>query len=200
MRPPRSSAASASAIRRAFGVAVGEAARSARDLAFVALRPQRAGGDEGRGGRTADAGVAMDQQRLGAVPSAGEGDQLAHVRFGRQRLPRLRFDDVGDADIEMALSRYGRRPLDRRAGIEQRHQRARAGHGDGFVDPRQRADVNARHQGLPAEIRGGRGDRVRRSDRGRPAAPRWGAASSDSRRSPSRRDAARRKTCAPRRR
>ena len=85
--------------------------------------------------------------------------QLAHMRFGRQHLARLRFDDVGDADVEMALGGYGRRPLDRRAGIEQRHQRARAGRGDGFVDPRQRADVNARHRGLPAEVKD-RGDAV----------------------------------------
>ena len=45
----------------------------------------------------------MDQQRLGAVPGADEGEQLAHMRFGRQHLARLRFDDVGDADVEMAL-------------------------------------------------------------------------------------------------
>ena len=92
-------------------MAVGEAARSARAISrFVALRTQRAGGDEGRGGRTADAGEAVDQQRLGPVPGAGEGDELAHMRFGRQHLARLRFDDVADADVEMALGGYRRRP------------------------------------------------------------------------------------------
>src|SRR5208337_4834853 len=80
IRPLRSSAASASATRRALGGAEG-----AGDVEFVARRIQRAGGDEGGGGRAADAGEAMDQHRLGAIPAAHEVDEVVDMRALRQR-------------------------------------------------------------------------------------------------------------------
>ena len=128
MRPSRPSAASASATRRALGVAVGEAARIA-----CAISPssrcgrKRAGGDEGGGGRAADAGEAMDQQRLGRDPSRDEVEQRAHMRSAGSTCPGVSSTMSATRDVEVALGRDRRRPHDRRAGIEQRHQRARAG-------------------------------------------------------------------------
>ena len=71
MRPFRARAcASASAIRRGLGVAEGDESRSAlRQFHLVALRRKRRGDDIGRRGRAADAGIAVDDERLRRGPS-----------------------------------------------------------------------------------------------------------------------------------
>ena len=66
-------------------------AQGAGDLALVALGRQRAGGDEGRGGRAADAGEAMDQQRLGAIPGADESQAARrHASSAGRTWPGMR--------------------------------------------------------------------------------------------------------------
>ena len=122
-------------------------AQRARDLDFVALGRQRAGGDEGRGGRTADAGVAMDQQRLGAVPAPTKAMSSSHMRSAGQHMARRAAATM--SATPMKRWRSAAIAAGRSTGvpdIEQRDQRARAGRGDGIVDPRKRADMNARHR------------------------------------------------------
>ena len=73
MRPSRPSSRSASETMRIFGVAVGEARRSAcAMLVLVAMRIERADAGEGARGRAADAGEAMHHERRAAVPAAHE--------------------------------------------------------------------------------------------------------------------------------
>ena len=97
----------------------GGRAQGARDLVFVAVRRQRAGDDEGRGGRTRDAGEAMDQHRLNTIPALDEFDQRIDVLEFRQHLSRRRLDDVRHRDVEVAFGRNRRRALDDRARTEQ---------------------------------------------------------------------------------
>ena len=110
MRPLRPSAMSASATSRPLGVAVGDAAlNDAGDGELVALGAKRAGGDIGRGGRAADAGVAMDHHRLGAVPRVDEAEEELEVPGLGQNLAGRGRDDVGYGKIEMPLRRDRRR-------------------------------------------------------------------------------------------
>ena len=68
--PCRPSIASASAIRRGLGVADRrQRAQRLGKFRLVARRRQRGGDDVGRRGRAADAGIAIDHQRPGAVPA-----------------------------------------------------------------------------------------------------------------------------------
>ena len=79
---------------RMFGIAVGEASRSARAIvALVALRVERAGGDERARGRAADPRIAMHHQRRRAIPGAHEAQQVADMRLGRRHVA---LDVIGD--------------------------------------------------------------------------------------------------------
>jgi hypothetical protein len=65
-----------------------------RDLKLLALRIERASNDESGGCRTADAGKAMDEERLAAIPGIGEIKQLANVLGARRDMSLLGFDNV----------------------------------------------------------------------------------------------------------
>ncbi len=87
MRPLRPSRPSASETRRILGCAVGEKERIARAmLASSRFGIERAGGDEGAGGRAADAGIAMHHDRRRAVPGGDEIDQLADMLLVRRHI------------------------------------------------------------------------------------------------------------------
>ena len=64
------------------------AAQPARDRRLVAARIERAGRDEGAGGRAADAGIAMHHQRRRAVPAAHEVEEPGDMLVGRARRSR----------------------------------------------------------------------------------------------------------------
>ena len=127
MRPSRPSARSASDTISGFGVAVGEARRSACAIAASSRAgAERAGGGERAGGRAADAGVAMHDQRRRAVPLLHELDQVADVLLARVGVAVGRAGDVVDVDDEVVVGRDAARPHDQIDVAQQRHHVARA--------------------------------------------------------------------------
>ncbi len=83
-------------VRRRGG---GGAPHPSRDLRFIDLRVQRAGGDEGARRRTADARETMDYQRLGLVPRADEIDQALDMPAVGENMSLRFLADVGNRDL-----------------------------------------------------------------------------------------------------
>ena len=143
--PRRDSNVSASETRCAVGRGGGrQAAQFPRDF-DLGLGRQGAKRDESRRRRPADPGVAMNDQRTGAIPVVEKGEQAFDLALLRQHMAVKRRDDVGQAERQMTLGRNGLGPRHRVAGTEQRHQGAGAADGDDLVDLAERADIDSRH-------------------------------------------------------
>jgi len=103
------------------------AAKLVRDRPFVATRVERAGRDIGARGRAADAGIAMQHQRLDAVPAAHECDQGGDVLVAGNDVAIHGHGDVIHAQNEVVGRRDAPGPLDPVGVLEQRDDVARAG-------------------------------------------------------------------------
>ena len=90
----------------------------------------------------------MHDERALAPPGPHEGEQFFDVLGGGQDMPVQRIDDVADAEKEMAVGQDRGRTLDRRGGVDQRHDMACPRRRDGVVQARERADVKGGHGGL----------------------------------------------------
>ena len=82
---------------------VGGAAQCQSNRLLGCLGVERAQSDKRRGGRAAEAGIAMDEQRSLAVPAAHELDELADVLLGRCRGALLHLDDVVHVELQVPL-------------------------------------------------------------------------------------------------
>ncbi len=104
----------------------------ARDAGLVAVRVERAGGDEGASGRTADAGTAMHDDRRRAVPARSRIDQLADMlprSAARSRPCRSTMSSMSSR--RWLASTISLRAPHHRDILHQRHDMPRAGLGDG---------------------------------------------------------------------
>ena len=94
---------------RMFGVAVGEARRSACAMGLGACRVERADRDECRRRRAADAGIAMDHHRRRSLPALDEADEPFDVLARRVDVAVARLDDVMELQPQMIAARDARR-------------------------------------------------------------------------------------------
>ena len=128
---------------RMFGVAVGEAqAQGLRDACLVAMRIERADAGIGARGGAADAGEAVHHQRRPSIPAAHEFQQIGDVLLVRHDVAVERSGNIVEPQPEMIFRRDAARPVDAVHVADQRHDVARTGVLDGFVQARERTDVN----------------------------------------------------------
>src|SRR5665811_1179476 len=107
---------------------------------FVRLRVQRTERDEGRRGRAADAGPAMDEKRRLLVPIECEADQFGDVILRRNDQPVPRLADIVHGESEMTLLDDAGRRLDQGFAVDQGHQMADPSVGDRRLDETQGGD------------------------------------------------------------
>src|SRR5262245_28469244 len=112
------------------------------DRIFIALRVEGACGDERARRRTADTGVAVNDQRPGAIPALYKGNELGHVLIRRSDVAGEWLRDIVHAEDEVVCrcNRVG--PSNEVNILEQGHDVVRAGVLDGPVEARKRTDVN----------------------------------------------------------
>ena len=120
------------------------AADRARDRRFVALGIERAGGDEGAGGRAADAGIAMHHDRRARGPSrCTKSIRSCDMLLGRARCSRPSAMAMSSMPrMRWLVSTIAGRPLHAVDQPQQRDDVARAGLRDGVVQAGEGADVN----------------------------------------------------------
>ena len=79
------------------------------------------------------------------VPLLHEIQQRVHMRLARHDVAVERCGDVADADEQMPVGRDHGGPFHHGGGIDQRHHMAGIGAGDGFMQARQRGDMDFGH-------------------------------------------------------
>ena len=136
------------------GLSVGGAGtQKFRDVALAARLVEHAGDREGRGGRAADAGPAVDQHRLAAVPACAKAINSRTCSFVGGGEVGLAHGNVVHAEFEMAVTGDLFRCRHLVGGIEQGDQMRRAELSRGVGHLAFRADIDRGHAASPLAAR-----------------------------------------------
>src|SRR6185436_20969423 len=88
---------------------------------LAALRIEDACGDKGAGGGSADAGIAMDDERVRTVPAAHKRDESGDVVIGWGDITVDQLSNVVHAENEVVVGYDRVRTSDKTDILEQRH-------------------------------------------------------------------------------